>query len=101
MEIGLGIDSRFALPPEAQGRIARKAAELGYTSLWTPIGTERAPFDICTLWHEASGLATGIAVTPLSGWDLGTLAAITRETFARCSGRFTLGVGSGRTTTAP
>ena len=101
MQIGLGIDSRFALPPEGHRRVAREAAKLGYTSLWTPIGTDREPFDVCALWHEASGLATGIAVVPLSGWRLDTLAGVARETFERCGGRFTLGLGSGRTTIGP
>jgi alkanesulfonate monooxygenase SsuD/methylene tetrahydromethanopterin reductase-like flavin-dependent oxidoreductase (luciferase family) len=100
VEIGLGIDSRFTLAPEAHWRIAREAARLGYTSLWTPIGADREPFDLCAVWHEASGLATGIAVAPLSSWPLDTLAPVARETFERCGGRFTLGVGSGRTTGA-
>jgi alkanesulfonate monooxygenase SsuD/methylene tetrahydromethanopterin reductase-like flavin-dependent oxidoreductase (luciferase family) len=88
------------LEPEAQKRLARDAARLGYQSLWTPIGADRAPFDVCALWTEASGLATGIAVAPLSSWPLDKLAPIARETFERCHGFFTLGVGSGRTTDA-
>lgn len=100
MEIGLGIDSRFALGPEAHQRIARDAARLGYKSLWTPIGSDRGPFDICAVWHEASGLATGIAVVPLSGWSVDAVASVARETFERCRGQFTLGIGSGRTTSA-
>ena len=49
MEIGLGIDSRFALSGDDQRVIAREAVALGYTSLWTPIGNTREPFDICAL----------------------------------------------------
>jgi len=101
MEIGLGIDSRFALSDDDQRVAAREAAELGYTSLWTPIGNTREPFDICALWAQSSGLATGIAVAPLSSWPIDKLASVSKETLERCGGRFTLGAGSGRTTDAP
>jgi alkanesulfonate monooxygenase SsuD/methylene tetrahydromethanopterin reductase-like flavin-dependent oxidoreductase (luciferase family) len=101
MEIGLGIDSRFALSVNDQRAIARDAARAGYTSLWTPIGNTREPFDICATWHQASGLETGIAVAPLSGWSVEDLASVSKETFERCRGRFTLGVGAGRATEAP
>jgi 5,10-methylenetetrahydromethanopterin reductase len=96
VEIGLGIDSRFTLSEEEQRTVAGEAGRLGYTSLWTPIGGDRGPFDLCALWHAASGLATGIAVAPLSAWPLDRLASVARETLERCGGRFTLGVGSGR-----
>ena len=101
MEIGLGIDTRFALSEDDQRAIAREAATLGYASLWTPIGNTREPFDLCTLWHASSGLATGIAVAPLSGWPIDDLAALARDTYRRCAGRFTLGIGSGRLTASP
>ena len=101
MEIGLGLDTRFALRDDDHRAIAREAAALGYRSLWTPIGSTREPFDICALWHEASGLKTGIAVAPLSGWPTPSLASVAKETHRRCAGRFTLGIGSGRVTAAP
>src|SRR5438309_2467426 len=101
MEIGLGIDGRFALAADDQQAIAREASSLGYRSLWTPIGTTREPFDLCALWHEASGLATGIAVAPLSGWSIDDLASVSQDTLRRCNGRFTLGVGSGRESATP
>src|SRR5881296_594481 len=101
MEIGLGIDGRFALGADEQRAIAREAASLGYQSLWTPIGPTREPFDLCALWHEASGLETGVAVAPLSGWSSDELASVAKDTLERCRGRFTLGVGSGRETAAP
>ena len=101
MEIGLGVDSRFALSEDDQRAIAREAVALGYRSLWTPIGSTREPFDICALWHTASGLKTGIAVAPLSGWPAVALASVAKETHRRCAGHFTLGVGSGRVTAAP
>jgi 5,10-methylenetetrahydromethanopterin reductase len=81
--------------------IAREAKELGYTSLWTPIGNTREPFDVCAIWTEASGLATGIAVAPLSSWAIDDLASVSKETLERCNGKFTLGIGAGRTSDAP
>jgi alkanesulfonate monooxygenase SsuD/methylene tetrahydromethanopterin reductase-like flavin-dependent oxidoreductase (luciferase family) len=101
MEIGLGIDSRFALSGDDQRVIAREAVALGYTSLWTPIGNTREPFDICALWHQTSALATGIAVAPLSSWPMDELASVSKETLERCRGTFTLGIGAGRTSDAP
>ena len=101
MEIGLGIDSRYALSQAEHRTIAQEAAALGYQSLWTPIGSTREPFDLCVLWHESSGLGTGIAVAPISGWAIDDLAALAKETHRRCAGRFTFGVGSGRVTDAP
>jgi len=101
MEIGLGVDSRFALSDEDQRALAREAAALGYTSLWTPIGNTREPFDICAIWHQGSALATGIAVAPLSSWPIDDLASVSKETFERCRGKFTLGIGAGRLAEAP
>src|SRR2546422_4893807 len=95
MEIGLGIDTRFALSEDDQRVVAREAATLGYASLWTPIGNTREPFDLCTLWHESSGLATGIAVAPLSGWPIDDLAALARDAYRRCARPVTLGGGRG------
>ena len=101
MEIGLGINSRFALSDDDHRTIAREAAGLGYTSLWTPIGSTREPFDICATWYRSSGLPTGIAVAPVSEWPIERLAAAAMETIERTDGTFTLGVGAGRTTDAP
>ena len=101
VEIGLGIDSRYALSQEEHRTIAQEAAALGYQSLWTPIGSTREPFDLCVLWHESSGLGTGIAVAPISGWAIDHLAELAKATHRRCAGRFTFGVGSGRVTDAP
>jgi len=101
MEIGLGVDSRFSLSDEDQRALAQEGAALGYTSLWTPIGNTREPFDICCMWHESSRLPTGIAVAPLSSWPVEDLSPIARETFERCGGKFTLGVGAGRLTKTP
>ena len=101
MEIGLGIDSRFSLRDEDQKTLAREAAALGYESLWTPIGNTPEPFDICATWTEVSGLPSGIAVAPLSGWSLDSLASVSKETVERCDEKFTLGIGAGRTNARP
>jgi alkanesulfonate monooxygenase SsuD/methylene tetrahydromethanopterin reductase-like flavin-dependent oxidoreductase (luciferase family) len=101
MDIGLGIDSRFALSDDDQRALAHEAATLGYESLWTPIGNTPEPFDICATWTQSSGLPTGIAVAPLSAWPLDDLASVSKKTVERCEGKFTLGIGAGRTSDAP
>ena len=101
MEIALGIDSRFALSEDDQRAIAHEAAALGYTSMWTPIGNTREPFDICATWTQRSGLPTGIAVAALSGWSIDDLVSVSKETIERCKGKFTLGIGAGRIADAP
>ena len=101
MEIGLGVDSRFALSDDDQRALAGEAKALGYTSLWTPIGNTREPFDACATWTQSSGLPTGIAVAPLSSWPIEDLITASKETSDRCQGRFTLGIGAGRTSEAP
>jgi hypothetical protein len=103
MEIGLGIDMRMR-DSWWEGDLramAREAAALGYSSIWTPAANKRVPFDMCTTWHEASGLETGIAVAPMSGWPLDKLLSVSKDTFERCDGQFTLGIGTGRLTDAP
>jgi alkanesulfonate monooxygenase SsuD/methylene tetrahydromethanopterin reductase-like flavin-dependent oxidoreductase (luciferase family) len=101
MEIGLGIDSRFSLSDEDQKALAREAAALGYESLWTPIGNTPEPFGICATWTGMSGLPSGIAVAPISGWSIDALASVSKRTVESCEGKFTLGIGAGRTSNAP
>jgi hypothetical protein len=94
MEIGLGIDSRLVLSATEQADVAAEAALLGYTSLWTPNGTD--PFGLCARWHAASGLATGISVLPLDErWPLERVIDGARETRAATNDTFVLGVGAG------
>ena len=59
------------------------------------------PFDICMAWYASSGLPTGIAVAPVSAWTIDQLAAVSKETLERTDGKFTLGIGTGRTADAP
>jgi hypothetical protein len=101
MEIALGVDSRFVLSEDDQRALAHEAVALGYTSLWTPVGNTREPFDVCATWTESGGLPTGIAVAALSAWSIEDLATLSKETADRCHGRFTLGVGAGRLADAP
>jgi 5,10-methylenetetrahydromethanopterin reductase len=101
VEIGLGVDSRFALSDDDQRALAHEAAALGYKSLWTPIGNTPEPFDICAIRTESSGLPTGIAVAPLSAWAIDDLASVSKKTVERCRGKFTLGIGAGGTSEKP
>src|SRR5438552_16298195 len=82
METGLGIDSRFALSDDEQRTVAREAAALGYTGLWTPVAETRERFDVCVTWYRSSGLPTGVAVAPVSAWRIDELAAVSKETLA-------------------
>ena len=101
MEIGLGLDASLGLTFDDQQELAREAAELGYTNLWTPDGAGLDGFQLCALRWQASreavdgGLLTGIAVAPVAyrspvafASSAGTLSALT-------GGRFILGIGSG------
>jgi alkanesulfonate monooxygenase SsuD/methylene tetrahydromethanopterin reductase-like flavin-dependent oxidoreductase (luciferase family) len=101
MEIGLGIDGRFALAEDEQRAVAREAKALGYTSLWTPIGSEPGPFDVCAAWSESAAITSGIAVAPLPSWPVDRLASVAKRTVDRSGGRFVLGVGAGRLTASP
>src|SRR6266567_3430092 len=94
MEIGLGIDGRLVLSDAEQSAVAAEAARLGYTSLWTPDGTD--PFSLCARWHAASSLTTGVSVLPRDErWSLERIVAGTRETRERTNDHFVLGVGAG------
>ena len=103
MEIGLGVDMRMR-DRWWEGDLramAHEAAALGYASIWTPAADKRIPFEMCASWHETSGLETGIAVAPMSAWPPDRLLSVSKETFERCDGEFTLGIGAGRLTDAP
>ena len=101
MEIGLGLDTTLGLSFDEERQIAREAAELGYTSMWTPEGAGYDSFQLCAMRWSASrdaipgGLTTGIGVCPIAhrtpvafAMSAGTLSALTE-------GRFVLGIGSG------
>ena len=100
MEIGLGIDGRLVLSATEHADIAAEAAVLGYTSLWTP-NRDDDPFALCAVWHQASGLDTGISVLPYQLYPADRLIAGARMALARTAGRFVLGVGAGSVRDAP
>jgi len=101
MDIGLGLDSRLSLSAVDQRALAVEAADLGYTSLWTPNSAAKDVFDLCDAWYEASGLATGISVLPRQTWSINELAAGAAGLARRTGGTFVLGVGSGTDQTRP
>jgi alkanesulfonate monooxygenase SsuD/methylene tetrahydromethanopterin reductase-like flavin-dependent oxidoreductase (luciferase family) len=101
MEIGIGLDATLNLSLAEQAELAKEAAQLGYTSIWTPESTGHDSFQLCALRWAASrevvpeGLTTGIGVSPVMyrtpvafGMSGGTLSAIS-------GGRFIMGIGAG------
>ena len=72
MNIGLGLDFSLGMTFDDQQTLAREAAELGYTSLWTPEGAGLDSFQLCALRWRASadvvegGIGTGIGVCPIA-----------------------------------
>jgi alkanesulfonate monooxygenase SsuD/methylene tetrahydromethanopterin reductase-like flavin-dependent oxidoreductase (luciferase family) len=109
MEIGIGLDATLNLSLAEQAELAKEAAQLGYTSIWTwtPESTGHDSFQLCALRWAASrevvpeGLTTGIGVSPVMyrtpvafGMSGGTLSAIS-------GGRFIMGIGAGGAYRAP
>jgi alkanesulfonate monooxygenase SsuD/methylene tetrahydromethanopterin reductase-like flavin-dependent oxidoreductase (luciferase family) len=101
MNIGVGIDGTLGLTWADEANAAREAAQLGYTSLWTPESNGLDAFQLCTTrWASTKevtplGLLTGIAVSPMTlrtplamAMSAGTASGIT-------GGRFVLGIGTG------
>ena len=71
MQIGVGLDARLGLSFAQHHEMAAEAARLGYTSLWSPAGAAGLDsFHVCSAWHQASGLTTGISVVPSPTWTL-------------------------------
>lgn len=103
MEIGLGLDSTLNLSWKDQTQLSMEAANLGYTSLWTPEGTGHDSFQLSLHRWAATcnvidgGLTTGISVSPVMyrtpvafAMAGGTVSDITH-------GKFIMGIGSGGT----
>jgi alkanesulfonate monooxygenase SsuD/methylene tetrahydromethanopterin reductase-like flavin-dependent oxidoreductase (luciferase family) len=101
MEIGLGVDPTAGLTFPQHHELARAAAGLGYTSMWTPAGIGNDAFQTCAQWWGASagatdsGLTTGISVVPVPIWSAPALATAAATVGELTGGRFILGIGSG------
>jgi alkanesulfonate monooxygenase SsuD/methylene tetrahydromethanopterin reductase-like flavin-dependent oxidoreductase (luciferase family) len=101
VQIGLALDRSLGLSFAEHRVLAREAAELGFTSLWTNSGHEEDPFQVCGAWWEASaevvpgGLTTGVLVIPVPLWTPYALAAAAATVSIRTGGRFVLGIGAG------
>jgi 5,10-methylenetetrahydromethanopterin reductase len=96
MRIGVGLDSRLDLPFAQMREAAREAAQLGFESVWTPVGQAADSFHLCGAWSLDTSLRTGISVipAPLMWTPLGLAAEA--ATLARLSsGQFVLGLGTG------
>ena len=101
MRIGVGLDGTLGLGLDDQAELAREAARLGYTSVWTPEGAGEDGFQICAQRWLASrdvvaeGLTTGIAVSPIALRTPVSLAMSAGTLTRWTGGRFILGIGTG------
>ncbi|MCC7367693.1 MAG: LLM class flavin-dependent oxidoreductase [Chloroflexi bacterium] len=101
MEIGVGLDRMLPFSVDEFRELARAAASLGYTSVWTNSMAGRDATQMCTQFWDASrgavegGLQTGVSVVPAPFWTVPSLASAAATTADVTGGRFTLGVGSG------
>lgn len=101
MQIGVGLDATLNLSWEDQGALARQAAELGYTSIWTNEGAGLDGFQVCAERWRATcdvvpgGLTTGIAVSPVMYRSPIAFAVSAGTLSQRTGGKFILGIGTG------
>lgn len=101
MEIGIGLDQGLGLSFPEQRELVREAAQLGYTSAWTPAGLARDAFQICAFWSTQTaeiipgGMATGVSVVPAAMWQVPVLAATAATVGDLTNGRLILGIGAG------
>jgi alkanesulfonate monooxygenase SsuD/methylene tetrahydromethanopterin reductase-like flavin-dependent oxidoreductase (luciferase family) len=97
VDIGVGLDARLNLPVDETARLTAEAAELGYSSAWTPASsTGLDSFHVCARWHQASHLSTGISIVPVPTWSPVSLAAQAATVAVLTGGTFILGVGPGQ-----
>jgi alkanesulfonate monooxygenase SsuD/methylene tetrahydromethanopterin reductase-like flavin-dependent oxidoreductase (luciferase family) len=101
VEIGLGIDQRLGLSVAQLRDLAAQARALGYQSMWTNASADYDPVVLCTAWHAASGLRTGISVVPITRNPPAVLALAARTAHELTGGTFTLGIGAGSVTEKP
>jgi alkanesulfonate monooxygenase SsuD/methylene tetrahydromethanopterin reductase-like flavin-dependent oxidoreductase (luciferase family) len=103
VEYGIGIDANLGLSFAEMSALAREAAQLGYTSAWSPSNPPaRDGFHACAQWSTATQdlaggcLATGIAVIPVGVWTVNALVQQAGALSELSGGRFTLGIGTGQ-----
>ena len=96
VEVGFCIDDQQGLSKSDELRCVRLAADLGYSSAWTPSHADATAFDRCLAWHHETGLPTGISVVPASGKPVAFYAKHARRAWDGTGGKFVLGVGSGQ-----
>jgi alkanesulfonate monooxygenase SsuD/methylene tetrahydromethanopterin reductase-like flavin-dependent oxidoreductase (luciferase family) len=96
MMIGVGLDSRLALPFDQLRAAAKEAERLGFDSAWTPAGEVPDSFHVCAAWSQDTSLRTGISVVPAARmWTPLALAAQAATLAQLSGGRFVLGLGTG------
>jgi alkanesulfonate monooxygenase SsuD/methylene tetrahydromethanopterin reductase-like flavin-dependent oxidoreductase (luciferase family) len=92
IEIGLNEDS---LPLLATLEVAREAARLGFTGIWTPENRERSGFVTCAYWgSQVPGLRVGIGVLPARARSPHSIALDALTVQELTGGRFILGLGA-------
>ncbi len=102
MQLGVALDFRLGLSFAEQRAMAREAADLGYSSAWTPALTSTPDaFHVCAQWWGATagrpggGIQTGISVVSAPNWTAPTLALQAATVSELTGGRFILGIGTG------
>ena len=101
MEYGIGLDTTLNISYEQDLHISKYAAELGYTSIWTPESNAYDSFVVCLeRWKSSqdsisAGVTTGIAVSPVNLRTPFALAMTASTISKRTKGKFILGIGSG------
>ena len=101
MEIGVGLDGTLGLSLADEANVSAEAAQLGYTSIWTPEGLGYDSFHICIHRWAATrgvvpdGLSTGISVSPIALRTPFSLAMSAGTVSALTGGHFILGIGAG------
>lgn len=102
LQLGMGLDARLGLSLPDLRVLAGEAADLGYTSAWTPAGaTGRDGFHVCAqFWEGSHALTTGTSVVPVPAWTVPSLASQAATLSELTGGQFILGIGPGSITDA-
>jgi alkanesulfonate monooxygenase SsuD/methylene tetrahydromethanopterin reductase-like flavin-dependent oxidoreductase (luciferase family) len=101
MDIGVGLDATLNVSLAEQAELSKEAAQLGYTSIWTPESTGHDAFQLCFQRWSASrevvsqGLTTGIAVSPVMYRTPMAFSMSGATLNDMTGGRFIMGIGAG------